>query len=537
MNIGTLGQDSIKKFGEYPNFYFGDRWYSNVELDIESNKLGNALKSLGIKRGDRVAIQMPNSPIVLSSFTAIFKIGAVAVPVNPLLRPEQLAYIFKNSGATAVITSPEYVPWIQAAQKGAPELKFVIVTERSDMAGTIFYDKLVTAQAASLKIEEMANDDNAALIYTAGTTGPSKGVIHTHYSLYSGSLSYADFLACYSMVTLDTHCKSMKERTKSVTEVHQLVSGFDRNETSLFVLPLSHSYGLSILLVSFFVAGRGIIMKWFNPEGALKLIEEHKVNLFLGVPAMYTMILNHPSFGKYDLSSLRECSTGGAALPADVARQWKEKTGLDILEGWGMTETGAATCGNPPGLPPRYGSIGKSMIKSNTMAILDSNDQELPPGATGEIAVKGPAMMKGYWNMPEETAEVMRNGWLHTGDVGHMDDEGFFYITDRKKDIIIRGGENVSPTEVEEVLLQISRIHEAGVIGVPDKVYGEEIKAFCVISKDDPVTVDEIIAYCKKNLPTFKVPKTVEFVNSLPRNTMGKLMRVELRKQEKEKKS
>lgn len=537
MNIGSLGQDNIKKFGEYQNFYFGDKWYTNVELDAESNRLGSALKSLGVKKGDRVAIQMPNSPVVLSSFTAIFKVGAVAVPVNPLLRPDQLSYIFKNCGATGVITSPEYVPWIQAAQKDAPELNFIIVTERSDMQGTIFYDKLVTAQADSLKIEEMANDDIAALIYTAGTTGPSKGVMHTHYSLYSGALSYADFLACHSNITVDVQYKSINSRTKLITEVRQQVSGFDRNELSLFVLPLSHSYGLSILLVSFFVAGRGIIMKWFNPEGALKLIEEHRVNLFMGVPAMYAMILSHPSFGKCDLSSLRECSTGGAALPADVARQWKERTGMDILEGWGMTETGAATCGNPPGLPPKYGSIGKSMIKSNTMAILDNNDQELPPGVTGEIAVKGPAMMKGYWNMPEETAEVMRNGWLHTGDVGHRDGEGFFYITDRKKDIIIRGGENVSPTEVEEVLLRIPHVLEAGVIGVPDKVYGEEVKAFCVIEKDHAVSVDEIIAFCRQNLPTFKVPKTVQFVNSLPRNTMGKLMRVELRKIEEEKKS
>jgi long-chain acyl-CoA synthetase len=536
MNIGSLGQDNIRKFGEYPNFYFVDRWYTNVELDRASNRLGNALKALGVKKGDRVAIQMPNSPVVLSSFTAIFKIGAVAVPVNPLLRPDQLAYIFKNCGATAVITSPEYIPWIEAAQKGAPELKFIILTERNDMPGTIYYDDIVASQPDSLKIEDMDNDDIATLIYTAGTTGPSKGVIHTHYSLYSGSISYADYLACHSNLTVDLQYNTRNLRTNLASEIHQHVSGFDRNDVSLFVLPLSHSYGLSILLVSFFVPAKGIIMKWFNPEGALKLIEEHRVTLFMGVPAMYSMILNLPNFSNYDLSSLRECSTGGAALPSDVVKQWKEKTGMDILEGWGMTETGAATCGNAPGATPKYGSIGQSMIKSNTMTILDNNDLELPAGATGEIAVKGPAIMKGYWNMPEETAETLRNGWLHTGDVGHRDDDGFFYITDRKKDIIIRGGENVSPHEVEEVLLQILRIREAGVIGVPDKVYGEEIKAFCVVNKDDPVTIDEIIAHCKKSLPTFKVPKTVEFVDSLPRNTMGKLMRVELRKREKDKK-
>jgi long-chain acyl-CoA synthetase len=303
---------------------------------------------------------------------------------------------------------------------------------------------------------------------------------------------------------------------------------------ALFVLPLSHSYGLAILLASFFVPVRGIIMKRWNPEQALKYIEEHKVTLFMGVPVMYIMLLGHPDFGKYDLSSLRECSSGAAPMTLELASQWKAKTGLDILEGWGMTETGATTCGQVPGITPKYGSIGKSMIKSNTVAVLDDSDQVLPPNTTGELAVKGPTVMKGYWNMPEETTAALRNGWLHTGDVGHMDNDGYFYITDRKKDIIIRGGENVSPREVEEVLMQMPQIVDAGVIGIPDKVYGEEIKAFCVIKKDATVNSKEIIAFCREKLPTFKVPKAVEFVDALPKNMIGKLLRAELRTKEKE---
>ncbi|MGA2368919.1 MAG: AMP-binding protein [Dehalococcoidia bacterium] len=535
MNLGSLGLDNIQRFGQYDSSYFEGRWYNNVEMEAESNRLGNALKSLGIQKGDRVAIQMPNSPVVLWSFPAIYKIGAVAVPMNPLLRPDQSAYIFKNCGAKAVITSPEYIPWIQAAQKDASDLKHLVVTEKTDIPGTIGYDSLVPGQSDVLQIEKTENEDLAALIYTAGTTGPNKGVMHTHFSLYMTAVGYAEYVSRYLSATLNMSYKYMNVRTLRMTEVQQKVTGTDRNAMSLFVLPLSHSYGLAVSLMGILYAGRGIIMKWFNPEQALKLIGEFSVTNFAGVPAMYIMMLSHPDFNKYDLSSLRECSCGAAPLPPDIGKIWKEKTGTDILEGWGMTETGATTCGNIPGLPPKYGSIGKCMVKADTMSIVDDEDHELLPGKIGEIAIKGPTIMKGYWNMPKETEEALRSGWMHTGDVGYMDDEGYFYITDRKKDIIIRGGENVSPREVEEVLLQIPQIMDVGVIGIPDKVYGEEIKAFCVLKKDETVSSEEIIAFCRQQLPTFKIPKAVQFVDTLPKNMLGKLLRAELRKMEKQK--
>ena len=535
MNLGSLGQDNIQKFGKYDSIYFEGRWYNNIEMDAESNRLGNALKSLGIQRGDRVAIQMPNSPVVLWSFPAIYKIGAVAVPMNPLLRPDQSAYIFKNCGAKAVITSPEYIPWIQAAQKEASDLKHVIVTEKNDIPGTTGYDTLVPDKSDELQIEETDNDDLAALIYTAGTTGPNKGVMHTHFSLYMTALGYSEFISRYLSATLEANFQYMNSRTHQVTQVRQQVTGTDRDALSLFVLPLSHSYGLAVSLMGILYAGRGIVMKWFNPEQALKLIQEFRVTNFAGVPAMYIMMLSQPDFDKYDLSSLRECGCGAAPLPPDVGKLWKEKTGTDILEGWGMTETGATTCGNAPGVTPKYGSIGKCMIKADTMTIFDDEDHELLPGKIGEIVIKGPTIMKGYWNLPKETEDALRGGWMHTGDVGYMDDDGYFYITDRKKDIIIRGGENVSPREVEEVLLQIPQILDVGVIGIPDKVYGEEIKAFCVLQKDQTVNSEEIIAFCRQKLPTFKVPKAVQFVDTLPKNMLGKLLRAELRKMEKQK--
>ncbi len=533
MNLGSLGQDNIQKFGKYDSSYFEGRWYNNVEMEEETNRLGNALKSLGVQKGDRVAIQMPNNPVVMWSFPAIYKIGAVAVPMNPLLRPDQSAYIFKNSGAKAVVTSPEYVPWIQAAQKEAQDLKNVIVTEKNDIPGTVGYDTLVPKQSSVLSVEQTENDDLAALIYTAGTTGPNKGVMHTHFSLYMTALGYWEFLSLHMSATLESSLKFINARTHQMLEIKQSVTGPDRNSLSLFVLPLSHSYGLAVSLMGVITAGRGIIMKWFNPEQALKLIQDFRVTNFSGVPAMYIMMLAHPDFDKYDLSSLRECGCGAAPLPPEVGKQWKERAGTDIREGWGMTETGATTCGQPTSIPPVYGSIGKCMIKVDTMAIIDDDDKVLPANKTGELAVKGPTIMKGYWNMPEETEAALRNGWLHTGDVGHMDDNGYFYITDRKKDIIIRGGENVSPREVEEVLLQLPQILDVGVVGIKDKVYGEEIKAFCVLQKNQTITTEEIIAFCRQKLPTFKVPKAVQFVDTLPKNMLGKLLRAELRKLDK----
>jgi long-chain acyl-CoA synthetase len=248
------------------------------------------------------------------------------------------------------------------------------------------------------------------------------------------------------------------------------------------------------------------------------------------VPTMYIQMLEFLELDRYDVSSLEDCQCGGAPLPVEVALKWKEMVGVDIREGWGLTESGATTTGQPGDLPPRYGSIGKSLLKCNTIEIFDEQGRELPTGQQGEIVVQGPTLMKGYWNLPEETAKAIRNGWLHTGDIGYMDEDGYFYITGRKKDIIIRGGENVSPVEVEEVIMRHPAVAEAGVVGIPDATYGEEIKAFVVTRPDKQVREEELVAFCKGYLPTFKLPKKVQFTESLPKNLLGKVLRAELRK-------
>jgi len=244
---------------------------------------------------------------------------------------------------------------------------------------------------------------------------------------------------------------------------------------------------------------------------------------------MYIQMLNLPGASGYNLSSLRVCICGSAPMPLEIARQWKEKYGLDIWEGYGLSEASTVNCGNIAGRSPKYGSIGLCYQKCNTIKVFDEEGLELPAGATGEIVIRGSGVMKGYWNKPQETAAALRGGWLHTGDIGHMDEEGYLYITDRKKDLIIRGGENVYPKEVEDVLHRHPMVLEAGVIGVPDPVYGEEVKAFVVLKVAGSISGKELQDFCAGHLPSFKRPKSIRFMDSLPKSAVGKILRRELR--------
>jgi long-chain acyl-CoA synthetase len=529
MNIGSGIEDNIKRFGQYEILYFEGRWYTNLEINHNANLLGNALKGIGINKGDRVAIQMPNSPELLSAFPAIYKIGAVVVPLSPLLRPDQAAYIYRDCGAKATVTSSDFVGRVLEAQKQTPSLQHVILTDRDDVPGTISYRNIMSTGSQTLPMEQTDNDDVAALIYTAGTTGPPKGVMHTHYSLYINALFFYEYVLVHRSLTLQLNTRALNPKTLQLNEVTQRVSNVNREMVSLGVLPLSHSFGIAFSNTSNFIGGRTILLRWWNVEEALNAIQRFRVTQIAAVPTMYIQMLEFPELDKYDLSSLEDCQCGAAPLPVEAALKWKEKVGVDIREGWGLTESGATTTGQPGDLPPKYGSIGKCLLKCNTIKIFDEKGQELPPGQQGEIVIKGPTLMKGYWNLPEETGKTIKNGWLYTGDIGYVDEDGYFYVTGRKKDIIIRGGENVSPVEVEEILLQHPAVAEVGVVGIPDAVYGEEIKAFVVIKAGKRVTEEELIAFCKDCLPTFKSPKKVQFMKSLPKNLLGKILRAELR--------
>jgi long-chain acyl-CoA synthetase len=530
MNLANLVVEGIRKFGEYDCCYFEGKWYTNVELDDMSSRLGNALKSIGVGRGDRVVTQLPNCPEIGCTFNAVYKIGAVTVPMNPILRPDQIAHIYRDCGAGVTVTTSDYLPWIREAQKNAPGLKQVILVDRDDEPGTLSLKKLLDSSSSELKVEDMDTDDLAALIYTSGTTGNPKGVMHTHYTLWINAVCFADFTAMCSSTTLRDTRRDLNKHTYKIEETMQEVTGHDRNVLFLAVLPLSHSYGLSFMNFGSLVGSRYAVMKWWNPAGALKLIEDMRIGYIALVPTMYVHLLDQPDFDRYDLSSLKYCNSGAAALDVNIALKWKEKTGVQIHEGWGMTESGATTSGNPTTRPPKIGSIGVNMLKCNTMKVFDSEDRELPPEGIGELVIRGPSVMKGYWNMPGETAETLKNGWLHTGDIGYMDKDGYFYITDRKKDIIIRGGENVSPREVEDVVCRNPKVLEAGCVGIKDRVYGEEIKVFVVLRQGEQCSEAEIIAHCRQHLPSFKTPGKVQFTDSLPKNILGKILRAELRK-------
>ncbi|MBM4446266.1 MAG: long-chain fatty acid--CoA ligase [Chloroflexi bacterium] len=531
MNLARLMEDNTARFGEYEFVYFEGQWHTNVEMNRIANRLGNALKSLGVRKGDRVGVQLLNCPQLIQTFFATFKVGATLVPVNPSLRAHELTYMYQDAGMVALISSLDYIDMIREACREVPLLKNVILIGEEIPQDAISYDKIIKQSSDELVTEDTDNDDLAVILYTAGTTGRPKGVMLTHYNWYTNISGY------YELVLLDNRGITLKGRIRErdvrqgkIVKKEVEVFGVDRNRICLITLPLFHGYGIFAVNLEFLTGGKLAILRRWDAEEAMKCIEQFKVTEFRGVPTMYIQILNHPGAGKYDLSSLQTCVCGSAPMPLEVARRWREKYGIDIWEGYGLTEATIVNCSNLAGRRlPKYGSIGKCYQKCNSIKIFDQNDQELPSGKIGEIVIKGPGVMKGYWNKPEETAEVLRNGWLYTGDVGYTDEDGYIYLTERKKDLIIRGGENVYPKEVEDVLHKHPQVLEAGVVGVPDPVYGEEVKAFVVLKTAGAASEKELVDFCKKHLPTYKRPKSIHLMDSLPKSAVGKILRRELR--------
>ncbi|MFC1884393.1 class I adenylate-forming enzyme family protein [Thermodesulfobacteriota bacterium] len=502
MNIAELSRKEIEKFGEHVSIVFEGREYTNIEMLNTAKRIGNALKGLGVKPGDRVIIQMPNCPEVLQGFQAVWNIGAVVVPINFMIGDEETAFIYSDSGTETIISSSDFLPKIEKCREESPLIKNVILIDEKVDPPYLSYHKLAAENSEELEPEPTKDDDLAALIYTAGTTGRPKGVMHTHYSLYSNAKMQND--------TID------------------LPSGITR----IGVLPLCHSYGIAGMNnVAMKGGGKTILMNTFDIDKMFESIEKYKAEVIGAVPTMYVYMLLHPEPEKYDLSSMKWWISGSAPLTLDTWASFKEKFGSEIIEGWGLTEAGANNSCNPLDGIKKVGSIGLPM-KGTEIRIVDDDGNEVPAGAEGEILISGPMLMKGYWNNPEESAAVLKDGWLYTGDVGYMDKDGYIFITERKKDLIIKGGENISSREVEEVIYNHPKVSEAAVIGVKDPVYGEEIKAFVVLKPGETATPDEIIEHCTKTLKKFKSPKKVEFMEALPKNLVGKILKKELRKKE-----
>lgn len=499
MNIARLALTSLS-VGEHVSIIYEGRQYTNAQMDRAARKLGKALKKLGVQRGDRVILQMPNSPEVLQSFQAIWKIGAIAVPINYQIGVEETAYIYQDSGAKVIITAQEYMNKVNQARLASPEIRHIIVLTQEVSDGVLSYEEILRHASDDLNIFEMDNDEIATLVYTSGTTGRPKGVMQTHYALYYTAMKV------------------------------QETNNYSMDAVNVAMLPLCHSYGIGVMnSTNLRTHGKTVILRQFNVEQLFSSIEKYQVNSVAAVPTMYIHMLNYPDYKKYDLSSVKHFICGSAPLSIDTWRQFKEKFGGEIAEGWGLTEACANNSVNPIYGLKKVGSIGKPMIGME-MKIFDEKDNEVPIGKEGEIVLKGPMVMKGYWKQPEATAEVIRNGWLHTGDIGYQDEDGYFFITDRKKDIIIKGGENISPRAIEEVLYSHPCVAEAACIGMPDKIYGEDIKAFVVLKNGKNSSPDEIMRYCSDKLKKFFMPRELVILKEMPKTLVGKILKKELRK-------
>lgn len=497
MNLVELADHNYREFGECTYIVFEGKEYTNLQLLQSSRKLAQGLRNLGVKPKDNVIVMLLNCPEVLIGYQGILRAGAVIVPVVYRLEAPEVAHIMKNSESVVVITSKELLPKINAARQGVETLKHVIITEDEDIPGTIKISRLISesAEIAPIDIKE---DDLAVLLYTSGTTGVPKGVMLTHKNLYSNAINSAS------------------------------ISDTKHTDVTLCVLPLSHSYGLTVMNITYKFGNKIIMMRWWDTEEAFKLIEKYKVTGFSAVPAMIAMMVNSPAADKYDLSSLERVGSGSAPLPVEVLYAFQKKFNCSVREGYGLSEAAPIVSTHYAGAPIKPGSIGQP-IPEVEIRIVDMNGNDVPVGEAGELLVKGPNVSPGYYKMPDETAKTFKNGWLHTGDVARMDEDGYLYIVERMKDLIIRGGFNVYPRDVEEVLHMHPAVQDAAVVGVPDPIQGEEIKAFVVLREGSGATEQELISHCQQYLAKYKCPKYVDFIESIPRNPIGKILRKKLR--------
>ena len=498
MNVAQLGKESLERFGEYTSSIFEGKEYTNLEFDRWSNRVGNALKSLGVKRGDRVIIQLPNCLEVQVSFSGIFKIGAVVTPLSFLISAEETAYIYQDSTPVVVISSSEFMEKVSHGKASAPSIKHVISLD--EVPDTLLFRDIVDKSSDELEMEDTSDEELAALLYTAGTTGRPKGVMLSHQALYANAKGQYEF-----------HKGS-------------IVPG----SVALSSLPLSHSYGMASMNAGSLFGVTGVSVRWFNTEDIFDAIQKYKVTLTTQVPTMFVYQNMYPEPEKYDLSSMKYWISGSAPLDEETRKEFESKYPGKIYQGWGLTEAGANNSCCPLDKPYKPGSIGKPM--NCEMKVMDENDNEVKVGEIGEIVLKGHVVMSGYWNKPEETKEVLRGGWLRTGDMGYVDEEGYFFIVERKKNMIIKAGENIFPREIEEVVYQYPKVSETAVVGVPDQIYGEELKAFIVLKPGEKATEQEIIDFCKGKLTSFKTPKYVQFLDAFPKNPVGKILYKELRK-------
>jgi O-succinylbenzoate-CoA ligase len=484
------------------NDALADRKFSYAELNDRVNRVCSALSSVGLARGDRVALLAFNGHEFLEAFFACARTGLVAVPINCRLTTSEITYILKNCGARAIIFDSEFASTIEEIREmggDGSDIESWLEVRGCKVGFARNYEQLISSREVEEPIVTVDGEDMLFIMYTSGTTGLPKGAVHTHKSVYWSVLNY------------------------SVT------AGMNFDDTHLVFLPLFHIAALVGAVTALYNGNFLVVLRSFDPQKSWSLIVDEKISTSYAVPAMLNFMLQVPDFEQYDWSSLRWFMSGGAPLAVETIESYR-KVGIDVTQAFGMTEACGAVCmvGPEDGMR-KAGSVGKAFFYTD-LRIVNPDGEDLPPGKEGEIIVRSPTVMKEYWNDPESTVKAIRNGWYHTGDIGVRDEEGFITIRDRIKDMIISGGENVYPAEVENVLMQHPRILEAAVIGQDSKKWGESPFAV-VVSASTTLTGADVLSHCDGKLARFKIPKGVVFVDELPRNTLGKVLKRQLREQ------
>jgi long-chain acyl-CoA synthetase len=505
-SLTDLLREAVDEHSDKTAITFYGRSISFPQLGQMAEALAGALHENGVRKGDRVAVMLPNCPQYVVSFFASLRLGATVTQLNPMYVEREIEHILRDSGAKKIVVYADMYPRVKAVQSET-EVDEVIVVDLQGTAevqegDSLFDDYLGNATGAAPEVEIDPEEDLAVLQYTGGTTGVSKGAMLTHRNLIANVSQ-----------TLDLFIDDQ--------------AAFSNNEKIVGVLPYFHIFGLTCVMMFGIRQGLNqLLVPRFEAQEVAELVKREEPVMFAAVPTMYMGLSALEDLGSYGFDKIRTYNSGGSALPVELARSFEKKTGKTLYEGFGLSEASPVTHFNPPFLGDnREGSIGVP-IPSTDSKIVDSEtgEQEMPVGEPGELVVNGPQVMKGYWGMPEETANTLRGGWLYTGDVARMDEEGYFYIVDRKKDMILASGYNVYPREVEEVLFEYPGVSEAVAIGVPDEYRGESVKAF-VVRLGGSATEEGILDFCKERLAPYKVPKSVEFREELPKSTVGKMLR------------
>jgi long-chain acyl-CoA synthetase len=506
LSLATILRESAHKHPKKPAVIIGETVLPYEVLHAYVQRFAGGLQKLGIKRGQHVALLLPNVPQFTIAYYALHYLGCPVVPLNVLLTADEIAYHLTDSDAVALIAWEGFGDQALAGFKRVDGCKHFVIakatpTDVSAPEGTHNMTALIAGGEPVTELPDTMPDDTAVILYTSGTTGKPKGAELSHFNLFYN----ADYCA--------TRLIPMQPET-----------------VSLVVLPLFHSFGQTVFQNATLRAGGTLVLlPRFEPEAAFQLMQKYKVTNFGGVPTMYFALLHFPDAAKYDLSSLKYCSSGGAAMPVEVMKAFDEKYKVNILEGYGLSETSPVASFNVLDRPKKAGSIGIPLDGVEFKLIDDAGKTITDVMVPGEICIKGPNVMKGYFRRKEATDEVITNGWFKTGDVAHRDADGYYFIVDRKKDMIIRGGFNVYPREIEEVLYAHPAIAEAAVIGVKHESHGEEVKAVLALKAGKSATADEIIAFCKEKLAAYKYPRIVEFRDALPKTATGKILKRELR--------